>query len=33
MMVVDGEGKILAVGHSVQALRAAIDKGLKPTEK
>jgi thiol-disulfide isomerase/thioredoxin len=33
MMVVDGEGKILAVGHSVQALRAAIDNALKPIEK
>ena len=33
MMVVDGDGKILAVGHSVQALRAAIDNALKPTEK
>jgi len=33
MMVVDGEGKILAVGHSVQALRAAIDNALKPMEK
>ncbi|MDE0816145.1 MAG: thioredoxin-like domain-containing protein [Pirellulaceae bacterium] len=33
MMVVDGEGKILAVGHSVQALRAAIDKAVKPAEK
>ncbi len=33
MMVVDGEGKILAVGHSVQALRAAIDTALKPNEK
>jgi thiol-disulfide isomerase/thioredoxin len=33
MMVVDGEGKILAVGHSVQALRAAIDNALKPAEK
>jgi thiol-disulfide isomerase/thioredoxin len=33
MMVVDGEGKILAVGHSVQAMRAAIDNALKPIEK
>jgi len=33
MMVVDGDGKILAVGHSVQALRAAIDNALKPIEK
>jgi thiol-disulfide isomerase/thioredoxin len=33
MMVVDGAGKILAVGHSVQALRAAIDNALKPIEK
>ena len=33
MMVVDGEGNILAVGHSVQALRTVIDNALKPTEK
>ena len=33
MMVVDGEGKILAVGHSVQALTAAIDNALKSIEK
>lgn len=33
MMVVDGEGTIVAVGHSVQALRTAIDKAFKPLEK
>jgi thiol-disulfide isomerase/thioredoxin len=33
MMVVDGKGTILAVGHSVQALRATIDTALKPIEK